>query len=140
MQALRIGASGMMAQQRAVEVVANNLANVNTTGYQRQRIEFHDLIYKNSARPNESGSAAGSEVPGGIQSGLGVNLASVYRVTEQGSLKSTDNAFDLAIQGKGYFQVQLPNGETAYTRDGTFQVNEAGALVTHDGFEVLPGI
>jgi flagellar basal-body rod protein FlgG len=140
MQALRIGASGMMAQQRAVEVVANNLANVNTTGYQRQRTEFHDLIYKNSARPNESGSAAGSEVPGSIQSGLGVNLASVYRVTEQGSLKSTDNAFDLAIQGKGYFQVQLPNGETAYTRDGTFQVNEAGALVTHDGFEVLPGI
>jgi flagellar basal-body rod protein FlgG len=140
MDALRIGASGMMAQQRNVEVVANNLANMNTTGYQRRRTEFHDLIYKNSPRPDEAGSKAGDQVPGGVQSGLGVDLMSVYRVTEQGSLKATDSAFDLAIQGKGYFQVQLPNGETAYTRDGTFQVDSAGTLVTHDGFPVIPGI
>lgn len=140
MDALRIGASGMMAQQRNVEVVANNLANMNTSGYQRRRTEFHDLIYKNSARPDGSGSRAGSEVPGGIQSGKGVDMMSVYRVTEQGSLKSTDNSFDLAIQGKGYFQIQLPNGETGYTRDGTFQLDSAGALVTHDGFQVLPGV
>ena len=110
MDALRIGASGMMAQQRNVEVVANNLANMNTSGYQRRRTEFHDLIYKNSARPDGTGSRAGSEVPGGIQSGKGVDMMSVYRVTEQGSLKSTENSFDLAIQGKGYFQIQLPNG------------------------------
>ena len=140
MDALRIGASGMMAQQRNVEVVANNLANMNTSGYQRRRTEFHHLIYKNSARPDGTGSRAGSEVPGGIQSGKGVDMMSVYRVTEQGSLKSTENSFDLAIQGKGYFQIQLPNGETGYTRDGTFQLDSGGALVTHDGFQVLSGV
>lgn len=140
MDALRIGASGMMAQQRNVEVVANNLANMNTTGFQRRRTEFHDLIYKNSARPDGFGSRAGEQVPGGVQSGKGVDMMSVYRVVEQGSLKQTDNVFDLAIQGKGYFQVQLPNGETAYTRDGTFQIDSAGQMVTQDGFPVLPGI
>lgn len=140
MDALRIGASGMMAQQRNVEVVANNLANMNTTGFQRRRTEFHDLIYKNSPRPDDFGSRAGEQVPGGVQSGKGVDLASVYRVTEQGSLRQTDNVFDLAIQGRGYFQVQLPNGETAYTRDGTFQIDPTGTLVTQDGFPVLPGI
>lgn len=140
MDALRIGASGMQAQQNRVEVVANNLANMNTTGYQRRRTEFHDLIYQNSSRPDDRGSQAGTQVPGGIQSGMGVDMMSVYRVTEQGSLKSTDNAFDLAIQGNGYFQVQLPNGETAYTRDGTFQVDAGGTMVTHDGFPVVPGI
>ncbi|MEQ8321964.1 MAG: flagellar basal-body rod protein FlgG [Rhodospirillales bacterium] len=140
MDALRIGASGMMAQQRNVEVVANNLANMNTTGYHRRRTEFHDLLYKNSTRPDEAGSRAGDKVPGGVQKGMGVDLMSVYRVTEQGSLKATDNTFDLAIQGRGYFQVQLPNGETAYTRDGTFQLDNNGSLVTQDGFPVLPGI
>jgi flagellar hook-basal body protein len=140
MDALRIGASGMMAQQHRVEVVANNLANMNTTGYQRRRTEFHDLIYQNSARPDERGSQGGTQVPGGVQSGMGVELMSVYRVTEQGSLKATDSAFDVAIQGEGYFQVQLPNGETAYTRDGTFQIDGGGTLVTHDGFPVIPGI
>ncbi len=140
MDALRIGASGMMAQQHRVEVVANNLANMNTTGYQRRRVEFHDLIYKNSPRPDGAGSRAGEQVPGGVQSGLGVDLTSVYRVTEQGSMRATESAFDLAIQGKGYFQVQLPNGETAYTRDGTFQLDSTGTLVTQDGFPVLPGI
>ncbi len=140
MDALRIGASGMMAQQRNVEVVANNLANMNTSGYQRRRTEFQDLIYKNSARPDGFGSRAGTQVPSGIQTGKGVDMMSVYRVTEQGGLKATDNTFDLAIQGKGYFQIQLPNGETGYTRDGTFQIDSAGALVTHDGFPVLPGV
>jgi len=140
MDALRIGASGMMAQQRNVEVVANNLANMNTTGYQRRRTEFHDLIYKNSDRPDGAGSRAGEQVPGGIQSGHGVDLMSVYRVTEQGSLRATDSAFDLAIQGNGYFQIQLPDGEVGYTRDGTFQLDSSGALVTHDGYPVLPGV
>ncbi|MDA0998503.1 MAG: flagellar basal-body rod protein FlgG, partial [Proteobacteria bacterium] len=140
MEALRIAASGMMAQQHNVEVVANNLANMNTTGYQRRRSEFHDLIYKNMPRPDSSNSHAGQTVPGGVQSGLGVQLMSVYRITEQGSLRATDNSFDFAIQGRGYFQVQLPNGQTAYTRDGTFQVDRAGALVTGDGFAVQPGI
>lgn len=140
MDALRIGASGMMAQQRNVEVVANNLANMNTTGYQRRRTEFHDLIYKNSERPDGAGSRAGEQVPGGVQSGHGVDLMSVYRVTEQGSLRATDSSFDLAIQGKGYFQIQLPDGDVGYTRDGTFQLDSSGALVTHDGYPVLPGV
>ncbi len=140
MDALRIGASGMMAQQRNVEVVANNLANMNTTGYQRRRTEFHDLIYKNSERSDGAGSRAGEQVPGGVQSGHGVDLMSVYRVTEQGSLRATDSSFDLAIQGKGYFQIQLPDGDVGYTRDGTFQLDSSGALVTHDGYPVLPGV
>ncbi|MDA0305578.1 MAG: flagellar basal-body rod protein FlgG [Proteobacteria bacterium] len=140
MQALQIAASGMMAQQRNTEVVANNLANMNTTGYQRRRTEFADLIYVNSNREPSVSSQAGKIVPGGVQSGLGVSMAAVYRVQEQGSLSSTSNTFDMAIQGNGFFQVLLPNGDTAYTRDGTFQLNGQGDLVTHDGFAVQPAL
>ncbi len=130
----------MMAQQRNTEVVANNLANMNTTGYQRRRTEFSDLIYVNSNRDPSVSSKAGKVVPGGVQSGLGVSMAAVYRVQEQGSLTSTSNTFDLAIQGNGFFQVLLPNGDTAFTRDGTFQLNGQGDLVTHDGFAVQPAL
>ena len=130
----------MMAQQFNTDVVANNLANMNTTGYQRRRTEFSDLLYKVSNRKDSVSSRAGESVPSGIESGQGVRLASVYRVSEQGPLTSTSNTFDLAIQGHGYFQVLLPNGDTAYSRDGTFQMNGSGQLVTHDGFPVQPGI
>ena len=140
MEALRIAASGMAAQQFSTDVVANNLANMNTTGYQRRRTEFSDLLYKMSGRKDSVSSKAGQSVPGGVESGQGVRLASVYRVSEQGTLSSTSNTFDLAIQGKGYFQVLLPNGDTAYSRDGTFQLDGSGQLVTHDGFPVQPGI
>ncbi len=140
MKALQIAASGMMAQQYNTEVVANNLANMNTTGYQRRRTEFSDLIYAAAARKPSRSSRAGKFVPGGVESGHGVRMAAIYRVSEQGSLSSTSNAFDLAIQGDGYFQVLLPNGDTAYTRDGSFQINGTGQLVTHDGFAVQPGI
>ncbi len=140
MKALQIAAYGMMVQQRATEVVANNLANMNTTGYQRRRTEFTDLIYKVSERKGSVSSRPGKAVPGGVVSGQGVRMASVYRVSEQGSLASTSNPFDLAIQGEGYFQVLLPNGDTAFTRDGTFQLNAAGQMVTHDGFAIQPGI
>jgi len=140
MKALQIAASGMMAQQHNTEVVANNLANMNTTGYQRRRTEFTDLVYQVSERKGSVSSRPGGDVPGGIASGQGVGLATVYRVTEQGSLSSTSNPFDLAIQGQGYFQVLLPNGDTAFTRDGTFQLNPAGQLVTSDGFTLQPGI
>jgi len=140
MKALQIAASGMMAQQRNTEVVANNLANMNTTGYQRRRTEFSDLIYQVSERKGSVSSRPGKSVPGGVESGQGVRMASIYRVSEQGSLSSTSNPFDLAIQGKGYFQVLLPNGDTAYTRDGTFQLNATGQMVTHDGFTLQPGI
>jgi flagellar basal-body rod protein FlgG len=140
MQALRIAASGMVAQQHNTEVVANNLANMNTSGYQRRRTEFHDLLYNQVVREDSVSSKAGDVVPGGVQQGQGVRLASIYRISEQGNLQSTDNAFDLAIQGRGYFQVLLPNGDIAYTRDGTFQLNGQGQMVTHDGFAVQPGI
>ena len=140
MRSLSIAATGMLAQQRNVEVVSNNLANMNTTGYMRRRTEFHDLLYQNLRRVGGTSSDAGTVVPSGVQLGLGVKLAAVYRIHEQGNLTATDNTFDMAIQGKGFFQIQMPNGETAYTRDGTFQLNAQGQVVTHDGYAVQPGI
>jgi len=140
MKALSIAASGMMAQQHRTEVVANNLANMTTTGYQKRRTEFNDLLYKHSPRRPSASSRPGELVPGGVNMGMGVKMASVYRVNEQGTLKQTTNSLDLAIQGDGFFQIQLPNGEIALTRDGTFQMSETGQLVTHDGFPVQPGI
>lgn len=140
MRSLSIGATGMLAQQRNVEVISNNLANMNTTGFMRRRTEFHDLLYQNLRRVGSTSSDAGDIVPSGVQLGLGVKLAAVYRIHEQGNLNPTDNAFDLAIQGRGFFQIQLPSGETAYTRDGTFQLNADGQLVTHDGYAIQPNI
>jgi len=140
MLALQISATGMMAQERRTETVANNLANMNTTGYQRRRVEFNDLIYKNQQRPGNKSSRPGEEVPGGVYTGLGVQAGSIYRISEQGHLKSTENPLDLAIEGAGYFQVQLPNGDTAFTRDGTFQLSPDGIIVTHDGFQLQPNI
>lgn len=140
MRSLDIAATGMLAQQRNVEVVSNNLANMNTTAFMRRRTEFHDLIYQDLRRVGATSSDAGTIVPTGVQLGLGVKLAAVYRIHEQGNLTATDNSFDLAIQGKGYFQITLPTGETSYTRDGTFQLDATGQLVTHDGYTVQPGI
>lgn len=140
MRSLSIAATGMMAQQRNVEVVSNNLANMNTTGFMRRRTEFHDLLYQNLRRVGSTSSDAGTIVPSGVQLGLGVKMAAVYRIHEQGNLTPTDNAFDMAMQGEGYFQIEMPNGDTAYTRDGTFQLNADGEIVTHDGYRVMPGI
>jgi len=137
---LDIAATGMLAQQRNVEVVSNNLANMNTTAFQRRRSEFHDLIYQDIRRVGTTSSDAGTIVPTGVQVGLGVKLAAVYRIHEQGNLSATDNTFDLAVQGKGFFQITLPDGNTAYTRDGTFQLDANGQIVTHDGYTVQPGI
>ncbi|OHC82760.1 MAG: flagellar basal-body rod protein FlgG [Rhodospirillales bacterium RIFCSPLOWO2_12_FULL_67_15] len=140
MRSLSIAATGMLAQQRNVEVVSNNLANMNTTAYMRRRTEFQDLLYQNLRRVGTASSDAGTVVPSGVQLGLGVKLAAVYRIHEQGNLTATDNTFDLAVQGRGYFRVQLPTGETAYTRDGTFQLDATGKVVNHDGYTVLPTI
>ncbi len=140
MRSLDIAATGMLAQQRNVEVVANNLANMNTTAYMRRRTEFHDLIYQDLRRVGSTSSDSGTIVPSGVQLGLGVKLAAVYRIHEQGNLEATDNTFDMAIQGKGFFQITLPTGDTAYTRDGTFQLDGNGNIVTHDGFELQPSI
>ena len=139
-RSLDIGATGMLAQQRNVEVISNNLANMNTTAYQRRRTEFHDLIYQDLRRVGTTSSDAGTVVPTGVQLGLGVKLAAVYRIHEQGNLTATDNTFDIAIQGNGFFQITLPTGDTAYSRDGTFQLDANGQMVTHDGFLLQPGI
>ena len=107
-KSLDIAATGMLAQQLNVEVISNNIANMNTTGYKRQRAEFQDLLYQDQRRVGSASSDAGTIVPSGVQIGLGVQPAAVYRVIEQGSMTITDNTFDLAINGKGYFTVELP--------------------------------
>ena len=140
MRSLDIAATGMLAQQRNVEVVANNLANVNTTAFLHRRPEFHDLLYQNIRRVGSTSSDNGNEVPTGAQLGLGVKLAAVYRIHEQGNLTATDNTLDMAIQGRGFFQITLPTGETSYSRDGTFQLNSQGQIVTHDGYLLDPSI
>ena len=140
MRSLSIAATGMLAQQQNVEVISNNIANMNTTAFMKRRTEFHDLIYQNLRRVGSTASDAGTIVPSGVQLGLGVKLAAVYRIHEQGNLSSTDNTFDMAIQGNGFFQIELPNGDTAYTRDGSFQLSPTGQIVTHDGNPVQPNI
>jgi len=140
MRALSIGATGMLAQQLNVEVISHNIANMNTTAYQRRRAEFQDLLYQNQRRVGSNSSDANTIVPAGVQIGLGVKTAAVYRITEQGNLSLTENPLDLAINGNGYFQITLPNGDTAFTRAGALQVDADGDLVTADGFTVEPGI
>ena len=140
MRSLNIAATGMLAQQTNVEVISNNIANMNTTGFTRRRAEFNDLLYQNLRRVGATSSDTGSIVPAGVQLGLGVRTTAVYRITEQGSMLNTDNTFDLAIQGKGYFQITMPSGETAYSRDGSFQLSPTGQIVTHNGYTVMPGI
>jgi flagellar basal-body rod protein FlgG len=140
MRSLSIAATGMMAQQLHVEVISNNIANMTTTGYKRRRPEFQDLLYQSQRRIGSASSDLGTVVPAGVQIGLGVKPAAVYRVHEQGNMVATENALDLAIQGEGYFVVELPSGEIAYTRDGSFQLSPEGLLVTADGYAVSPGI
>lgn len=140
MSALDIAATGMQAQQLNVEVTSNNLANMNTTGFKRQRAEFQDLLYQDLVRVGSTSSDSGTIVPAGIQIGVGVKLSSVYRITLQGNLQQTGNPYDLAVQGKGLFQVTLPNGDTAYTRAGSFALSPDGTMVTADGYTVQPGI
>ena len=139
MKALSIAATGMLAQQLNVEVISNNIANMTTTGYKRQRAEFQDLLYQDYRRVGSASSDTGTIVPSGIQLGLGVKPGAVYRISEQGNLTMTGNSFDVAISGKGYFMVEMPSGETAFTRAGSFQVGPTGDIVTVDGYIVQPG-
>ncbi|MEG1029344.1 MAG: flagellar basal-body rod protein FlgG, partial [Brevundimonas sp.] len=140
MRALRTATSGMLAQQLNVEVISNNIANMNTVGFKRQRAEFQDLLYQNVERMGAQSSTQGTVVPTGIQIGAGVKAGSVYRITEQGSPTRSGNPYDIAIDGKGYFQITMPSGEIAYTRAGNFAVNGEGQLVTEDGYAVEPAI
>jgi len=140
MRALQIAATGMSAQQMRVEVISNNLSNMSTTGFNPRRAEFSDLHYQQMARPGSVNAADGSVLPTGIQLGLGVRPAAVSVMLSQGALSATGGDLDLAIEGKGYLEVQLASGQTAYTRDGALKRNEEGLIVTSDGFSVSPEI
>ena len=140
MRSLSIAATGMLAQQLNVEVISNNIANLNTTAFKRQRAEFQDLLYQNERRVGADSSDSGTIVPVGVQIGTGVKPAAVYRITEQGNLQNTNNPLDLAVQGRGFFQVLMPDGTTTYTRDGSLQLSPTGEIVTADGYVVQPGI
>ncbi len=138
-RALFTAATGMMAQQLNVDVISNNLANVNTTGYKKSRVDFEDLLYQIMQAPGTE-AAAGFEVPTGIQVGLGVRPAAIQKQFTQGIFKLTENPLDLVIEGDGFFQVTRPNGETNYTRDGSFRIDSSGQIVTASGFFLEPSI
>ena len=140
MNALQIAASGMSAQQMRVDVVANNLANMSTTGFNPRRADFADLHYQQLARPGTVSAQDGSMLPTGVQLGLGVRPASVSAVLGQGTLTQTGGDLDVAIEGSGYLEVTLPSGTSAYTRDGALQRTADGLIVTADGHSVAPGI
>lgn len=140
MQALRTAATGMAAQQMNVEVISNNIANMNTVGFKKQRAEFQDLLYQTVVQAGAQSSDQGTIVPTGVQIGAGVKTGSVYRIATQGAMTATGNQLDMAITGRGYFQVLTPSGDTAYTRAGNFSTNDQGQLVTQDGYQVQPAI
>lgn len=127
---LYIGATGMLAQQASVDMIANNLANVNTTGFKRGRVTFEDLLYRDTSRANAMDAAP--EL--GQRTGVGVAISNTSKIFTQGDIKKTDVPLDVAIQGQGFFEVTLPDGSSAYTRNGHFQINRDGYLVTSDGY------
>jgi flagellar basal-body rod protein FlgG len=140
MKALHIAATGMKAQELNVEVISNNVANMRTTGYKKQRADFQDLLYQNLRRMGAETSSTGTIVPTGVQIGSGVKTAATARVMSQGTLEQTDKELDVAIRGEGFFQIELPDGTTSYSRDGSFERDANGTLVTVDGYTISPGI
>ena len=136
-RALYTASSGMEAQQRNIDTLANNIANVNTTGFRESRIEFRELLYQ---QVRGAGDPAVNGAPTGVEVGLGVATGSTQRSFEQGSLEVTDNPLDLAIEGTGFFQVLRPNGEMAYSRAGNLRINAEGSLTTQDGYEIFPPV
>ena len=140
MKALYIASTGMAAQERNVEIISNNIANMRTTGFKRQRAEFQDLLYQQYARAGASTSDSGTTAPVGIEVGSGVKTAATPRVMSQGTVNPTEKDLDLAVSGEGYFAIQLPDGRTGYTRDGSFDRSPNGLLVNVDGYQVQPGI
>lgn len=138
-RSLWIAKTGMEAQQTQLDVISNNLANVGTTGFKSSRVEFQDLLYQN-LRQSGANSSQQTYLPAGLQIGTGVVPVSTEVMFTQGNLQQTGNQFDLAINGQGFFQVLMPDGTTSYTRDGSFQIDSTGALVTSAGFPVTPAI
>ena len=138
-RSLYIAKTGLDAQQTQLDVVSNNLANVGTTGFKRSRAVFEDLMYQNMRQVGGQTSDQ-TRLPSGLQLGTGVHVVATERLHSQGNLTKTDNPKDVAINGGGFFQVQMPDGTTSYTRDGSFQTNAEGQLVTASGFQVQPQI
>ena len=137
MRALWAAASGMIAQQLNVDTIANNLANVNTAGFKRSRVDFQDVLYQTLRVPG-SVSAEGVDLPTGLQVGLGTRMVSSQRILAPGTFAQTENGLDLAIKGNGFFQILQPNGEVVYTRAGSFRQNRDGTIVNSDGFPLDP--
>jgi flagellar basal-body rod protein FlgG len=140
MRALTTAATGMLAQQLNVETIANNIANATATGFKRERAEFADLLYQSQQRVGTQSSDTGTVFPAGIQVGLGVKPVAVFRIHDQGNLQQTNNPLDVAIKGRGYFQINLPDGTTVYTRDGSFKLSSTGEIVNAAGYSVAPGL
>ena len=138
-QALWIAKTGLDAQQTRMAVISNNLANVNTTGFKRDRASFEDLLYQTVRQPGGASSEQ-TQLPSGMSTGTGVRVASTAKQFAQGNLATTGNALDVAINGRGFFEVLLPDGSTGYTRDGSFQINAQGEMVTNAGYPVQPGL
>jgi flagellar basal-body rod protein FlgG len=140
MRALSIAATGMNAQQTNLDVIANNIANINTTGFKRARAEFTDLLYQTERLKGVPSKSNQDIIPEGVHIGLGVRTAAVRSINTQGTLTATGNQLDIALTGNGWFQIQLPSGETQYSRSGAFNTNASGQLVTTDGHPVVPAI
>jgi flagellar basal-body rod protein FlgG len=140
MRALQTAATGMMAQELNVQVISNNIANLRTTGFKRQQTQFQDLLYENLKRPGSATSDQGNLMPAGLVIGSGVKTVSTPRTMSQGNLTSTEKTYDVAIRGEGYFKIRMPDGTNAYTRDGSFDLDAQGQLVTQNGYVVDPGI
>jgi len=140
MRALHTAATGMMAQELNVQVISNNIANMRTTGYKRQRAEFQDLLYEHVNRVGTQTSSQGNILPSGIELGSGVKTVGTPRLMTQGSMAQTGKNYDVAIRGEGFFKILMPDGRTAYTRDGSFELDAQGRLVTVQGNVLQPGI
>lgn len=140
MKALYIASTGMSAQERNVEVISNNIANMRTTGYKRQRADFQDLLYQVYRRAGSQTSSNGTQLPTGVEIGSGVKTGATPRIMSQGNIQPTEKELDIAIRGEGFFSVLLPDGRTGYTRDGSFERDSNGQMVTIEGYVVQPGI
>lgn len=138
-RSLHTAQTGLQAQQTKLDVISNNLANVSTTGFKRSRVNFEDLLYQNIRQPGAMSSMQ-TTLPTGLQIGAGVQPVSTERLHTQGGLEKTGNSKDMAIQGRGFFMIRMPNGDTTYTRDGSFHLNENGRLVTSAGFPLVPPV
>jgi flagellar basal-body rod protein FlgG len=140
MRALHTASTGMLAQELNVQVISNNIANTRTNGFKRQRIHFQDLLYENFRRAGSATSDQNTQAPAGTFVGSGVKVAATGRIMGQGNLSPTERSYDLAIRGEGFFKVRMPDGRATYTRDGSFDLDAQGQLVTRDGYQVEPGI